>query len=232
MESLKDALDYTVFWDYRAILLKGLAYNFIVWAWAALLAITLGFVVCMMRISNSRTLRTIALVQSELIRNTPDYVMLMWTYVVLPLLISLMIGAKVSLPPVLAAVLAIGLIYGGYLTETFRSGIQAVPRGHAEAARALAMPRLTIMRRIILPQALRHVVPELLNNLVSLFKATTLVSLIAVPDLLYNIAVVSIYAGRPLSLYTYAALIYFLLIFAAATLVRRFTDTWRRRGWA
>lgn len=232
MENLKDALDFTVFWEYRVILLKGLAFNFYVWVWSAVLAVSAGFVLCLMRISRWWGVRAIATFQTELIRNTPDYVLLMWVYFVLPLVLTLLLHSKVNFSPFVAAVFAIGLTYSGYLTETFRSGIQATPKGHVDAARALGMSGFLIMWRIILPQAVRYVLPEFLNNLVSLFKATTLVSLIAVPDLLYNVGIVTAEEMRPLPLYTYAAFVYCILIFCASSLVQRLTDVWRTKGWA
>ena len=232
MESFKEAADFSLFWEYRVILLKGLAFNFYVWALSGVLAIGAGFVVCLMRIGRWRWSRAVGTVYAELFRNTPEYVLLTWVHFVLPILLTLLLNTKLNFSPFFSAVLALGLSYSGYLTETFRSGIQAIPKGHAEAGRAVGMSGFLIMWRIILPQAVRHVLPEILNNLVSLFKATTLVSLIAVPDLLYNVVIVTIEEGRPLPVYTYAALVYFVLIYGASTMAQRLTHGWRTTGWA
>ncbi len=232
MENLKEALDATLFWEYRGLLLKGLAFNFYVWALAAVLAASLGFGACLLRISRWRAARVVGTIHAELFRNTPEYILLVWVHFVLPLLLTLLLSTNVNFSPFLSAVLALGLAYSGYFTETFRSGIQAIPKGHVDAGRALGMPGFLIMWRIILPQAVRHVLPELLNQMVSLFKATTLVSLIAVPDLLYNVVIVTQEEMRPLPLYTYAALVYCALIYVASALVRRLSHNWRTRGWA
>jgi polar amino acid transport system permease protein len=156
-------------------------------------------------------------------------VLLIWVYYVPPLLVGLAVGQKIAFPPLAAAVAALGLAYSGYFAESFRAGVEAVPKGHVEAALALGMMGSSIMRRIVLPQALRQMLPELMNQLVSLFKATTLVSLIAVPDLLYNVSIVVQQEMKPLPLYTGAALVYCVLVIAFSLLVRAAAERWRTR---
>jgi His/Glu/Gln/Arg/opine family amino acid ABC transporter permease subunit len=228
-ENLRESLDLSLFWEYRAILLQGLRFNAYVFAGAGGLAIVLGLLACLARIARSRLLAAAGGVYAELFRNAPEYVLLIWVHYVPPLLLTLALGTKISFTPLFSAIAALGLAYSGYLAETFRAGIEAVPKGHVEAAEALGMTRLRILRRIVLPQAVRHMLPELLNQLVSLFKATTLVSLIAVPDLMYNVSMITSQEMRPLPLYTGAALVYCAIIFVAATGVRVFGDRWRAR---
>ena len=229
---LKEVFDLTLFWEYRGFLMQGLWFNFEVFFFAWLLAVAGGFLVALLRISPWRIPQMIGTLYVELFRNLPDYVFLIWVHFVLPLLISRAINTNVSFSPILSAVLGLGISYSGYLTETFRAGFQAVPRGHIKAGQSLGMHGMLTVRRIILPQALRYMLPEVLNNSVSLFKATSIVSLIAVPDLMYQVVVVVQEEMRPLSLYTGAALIYFVLIFAMTMSVRKLTDQWRMRGWA
>ena len=102
--------------------------------------------------------------------------------------------------------IALGFVYSGYFAETFRAGIQSIPAGHLEAGRACGMSERLILWRIILPQVVRRMLPEAINLFVSLFKATTIVSLIAVPDLMYQVSMVMQQEMRPLPLYTGAAL--------------------------
>jgi polar amino acid transport system permease protein len=231
VDSLAQALDGSLFWEYRSFLLKGLAFNFYVWICAAVLAHGLGLGVCLLRISRWRLARAVGTAYAELFRNTPEYILLTWVHFVAPLLLSLLLHTKLNFTPFVSAVLALGLAYSGYLTETYRSGIQAIPKGQIEVGRALGISSRDIMLRLVLPQAVRHVLPELLNQMVSLFKATTLVSLIAVPDLLYNVVIVTQEEMRPLPLYTWAAIVYCTLIFCASAAVRGMTERWRRRGW-
>jgi polar amino acid transport system permease protein len=131
-----------------------------------------------------------------------------------------------------SAVTALGLASSGYFTETIRAGIQAVPKGHIEAGRSFGMSNRLTLRRIILPQAIRRMLPEAMNQFVSLFKATTLVSLIAVGDLMYQVSIITSSEMKPMPLYSGTAVIYFLAIFAMSALVRRLSEEWRKRGWA
>ena len=229
-EALSGTFDPKLFWEYRAVLLPGLLYNFYVFFLCVGLAVGLGLLAAVLRLSSNFIVRGIGTLYAELWRNAPEYVTLIWIFYVPPLLLSLALDRNVSFSPLIAAVIALSLSSSAYFTETFRAGILAVPKGHVEAARALGMSRGLTLRRVVLPQALRHMLPEFMNQLISLFKGTTLVSLIAVPDLLYQVSIVSASESKALPLYTGAALIYFLIIFTFATIAQRFSDPWREQS--
>jgi len=125
--------------------------------------------------------------------------------------------------------IALGFVYSGYFAETFRAGIEAIPQGHLEAARSLGMGEGLILRRIILPQVVRSMLPESINQFISLFKATTIVSLIAVPDLMYQVSMITQQQMRPLPLYTGAAITYFVIVLVAGSSLRVFADRWRAK---
>jgi polar amino acid transport system permease protein len=228
-EALKQAFDLSLFWEYRAILLEGLLFNAMVFVAAAAVALSVGLGAALLRVNRFFPARWLGTLHVEVFRNAPDYIMLVWVHFVLPLLISKLIGRRVEFHPFLSAVTALGFVYSGYFAETFRAGIQAIPRGNLDAGRAFGMSEATILRRITLPQVVRRMLPEALNQFVSLFKATTIVSLIAVPDLMYNVSMVTQQEMRPLPLYTGAALTYFLIIFVLASGVRAFSERWRRK---
>ena len=228
-EGLKQALDLSLFWEYRLVLLHGLLFNVLVFLCAAALALGVGLGAALLRVNRRVLPRCFGTLHVELFRNAPDYIMLVWVHFVLPLLIAMVIRRRIEFHPFASAVIALGFVYSGYFAETFRAGIEAIPRGNIDAGRAFGMPERTILRRITLPQVVRRMLPEALNQFVSLFKATTIVSLIAVPDLMYNVSMVTQQEMRPLPLYTGAALVYFLIIFAFASGVRAFTERWRRK---
>ena len=228
-EGLKQALDLSLFWEYRLVLLHGLLFNVLVFLCAAALALGVGLGAALLRVNRHVLPRCFGTLHVELFRNAPDYIMLVWVHFVLPLLIAMVIRRRIEFHPFASAVIALGFVYSGYFAETFRAGIEAIPRGNIDAGRAFGMPERTILRRITLPQVVRRMLPEALNQFVSLFKATTIVSLIAVPDLMYNVSMVTQQEMRPLPLYTGAALVYFLIIFAFASGVRAFTERWRRK---
>jgi polar amino acid transport system permease protein len=228
-ESLRQALDLAVFWEYRAILAQGLIFNALVFVCAATLALCAGLAAALLRINRFFPMRVIGTLHVELFRNAPDYIMLVWVHFVLPLLIGLALRRRVEFHPFVSAVIALGFVYSGYFAETFRAGIQAIPRGNLDAARGFGMSERLILWRIVLPQVVRRMLPEALNQFVSLFKATTIVSLIAVPDLMYAVSMVTQQEMRPLPLYTGAALTYFLIILLLSSAVRAFSERWRRK---
>ena len=226
---LRQAFDLSLFWEYRAVLLQGLIANALVFLCAAVLALSAGLGAALMRVNRFVSLRLIGTFHVELFRNAPDYVMLVWVHFVLPLLIGLLIRRRIEFHPFVSSAVALGLVYSGYFAETFRAGIEAIPRGNLDAARGFGMSERLILWRIMLPQIVRRMLPEALNLFVSLFKATTIVSLIAVPDLMYAVSMVTQQEMRPLPLYTGAALTYFLLILILSSSVRAFSERWRRK---
>lgn len=232
LATLGSLLDPQLFWEYRKTLLAGVGVTVYVFALSAVVAVALGLVACLLRLSRRRALRAVGTFYAELCRNTPEYVLLVWIHYVPPLILTWLLATRVNFTPVFSAVTALGLASSGYFTETFRAGILAVPRGHVDAARALAMSGPVTLRRIVLPQALRRMLPEAMNQFISLFKATTLVSLISVADLMYQVGIVTTEELRPMPLYSGTAFIYFAVIFTMSTGVRRLSEQWRRRGWA
>jgi len=211
----------TMFWDYRVILWHGLLINLLVFVLSSCLGLVVGMLACIGRLSHVRPLRAAAAFYIEVIRSAPELVLLFWIYSVVPVLLSEIAGARLTFNPILSATLALGLVSSGYFAETFRAGIQAVPAGHVEAAHALGMSTPTILRRIVLPQAIRLMLPELMSQNIGLLKTTTLVSVITVPDIMYQINLIVQQEMRPLPLYTGTAAAFFLLILGLTSLVGR-----------
>jgi len=228
-ESLREILDLQLFWEYRDVLLRGLAVNFYVFIAAAVLALSLGLGAALLRNSRAAPLRWLGTLHVEIFRNAPDYVMVVWVHFVLPLLIGTLLHSRFEFNPFVSAMIALGFVYSGYFAETFRAGIEAVPAGHLEAARSLGMGEGLILRRIVLPQVVRSMLPESINQFISLFKATTIVSLIAVPDLMYQVSMITQQQMRPLPLYTGAAITYFVIVLVAGSSLRVLADRWRAR---
>jgi polar amino acid transport system permease protein len=231
-EGLKQALDLSLFWEYRAILFQGLIFNALVFLCSAVVALSVGLAAALLRVNRFFAARWLGTLHVELFRNAPDYIMLVWVHFVLPLLIGMVIRRRVEFHPFVSAVIALGFVYSGYFAETFRAGIQAIPKGNIDAGRAFGMSEGLILWRITLPQVVRRMLPESLNQFISLFKATTIVSLIAVPDLMYNVSMVTQQEMRPLPLYTGAAVTYFVVIYVVAGSVRALSERWRNKIYA
>jgi polar amino acid transport system permease protein len=232
LEALREALDPRVFWEYRSMLLSGLLYNVGIFVASATGATVIGLVVAIGRLSRPAPVRAAAVGYAEFFRNAPEYILLVWVYYVLPVLVTKVFGVRVTFHPVLAAIATLAITYSGYLSETFRAGILAVPRSNIEAGMSVGMSRALILRRITLPQAVRRVLPESLNQFISLFKSTSFVSLIAIEDLMYRVSMITMEESRPLPLYTWAALVFCAISIIGTQLAQRLSGRWRQRGLA
>src|ERR1700753_232664 len=232
LTALRQMLDPALFWEYRVVLLQGLVQNLSIFVESAVLAVVAATIVALAQLGRSRVIKWIATGYTELCRNTPEYVLLVWVYFVLPLIISKMIGSRFRLDPHAAAVIGLGVAYSGFMAETLRAGLRSIHPGQAEAAAAIGMSPFRTLTRIIPPQALRRILPGLVNQLVSLFKSTTIVSLITVQDIMYQVSMISVAEMRPIPLYTGAAVLYCIVIIAATQLFQGLTERWRQGGWA
>jgi polar amino acid transport system permease protein len=140
---------------------------------------TWGLILSLIRLSRFRALRYLAGAYIDLLRGLPLLLLFIFIYSGLP-------HAGIRLNALTSGVLGITLCYGAYSAEIFRAGIQAIPRGQTEAARSLGMTTGQTMRYVILPQAVKMVVPPLTNELVAMIKDTSLMSAISMPELLFT----------------------------------------------
>ena len=168
-------------------------------------SLVFGLLVSLARLSRRRALRGIASGYTDFFRGTPLLVQLLWIYYSLPILTGL------ALSPFLTSFVALTLNLSAFVGEIYRAGITSIGRGQREAALALGMSNRQAMRRIILPQSVRRVIPPLGSVWVSLFKDTAIVSVIAVSELMYKGQLLSIQTYRPVEVYTSVALIYFVV---------------------
>ncbi len=189
-----------------------------------LFAFIWGLTLSLMRLSRFRVLRWFAVVYIDFFRGLPLLLLLIFIYSGLAI-----VGADTGidaliLPPTIAAVSAFAICYAAYSAEVFRAGIESIPKGQTEAARSLGMTYGQAMRYVILPQALKTVIPPLTNELVALIKDTSLASVISVPELLFRAKEKMGVVANPTPL-TVAAVVYVVftipLIRLAARLERR-----------
>jgi len=168
------------------------------------LALVLALLGALGRISSNPMVYAVASFYVSLVRGTPLLVQIFIIYFALP-------QVGLVLPPIPSGIIALGFNYGAYMTEIFRAGIQAVPRGQREAAQALGMPEPHIFRRIVLPQAVRIVIPAVGNEFVAMIKDSSLVSVITVQELLWRARQVGTRDARSIQAFLVAALVYWIL---------------------
>ncbi|MDA3146869.1 amino acid ABC transporter permease [Leucobacter sp. UCMA 4100] len=177
-------------------ILRGLTTTITLTVLAMLIGIVLGMLLAVARLSKNSVLRGVSLAYIWLFRGTPLLVqLLLWFNLALffPRIGfgDFSVDTNALITAFVAALLGLGLNEGAYMAEIMRSGIQAVDAGQAEAASALGMRRSLVMRRIILPQAMRVIIPPTGNNLITMLKMTSLVTVIAAPDLLNRAQAIS-----------------------------------------
>ena len=202
--------------------MSGLVVTLEVCALAFAAALVGGLVLCLVRLYVP-PLRPLAVVLIEFFRGTPIFVQLMWVNYVWPELF----GWPNSF--FTAGWVALALQSSGYLAETFRTGIEAIPKGHREAASAVGMPPILTFRRIVLPQVLLASAPSLVNQFTVIVKSSTLVSVITVQDLMFESQRIVNMWYEPIEVLTATAAIYILFIFSLSWLGKRLADILRRR---
>jgi polar amino acid transport system substrate-binding protein len=200
---------------YLPMLLKGALVTVEISILAMALAIFLGLALALTRLYGIPPLRWLAVAYIEVIRGTPLLIQLYLIYYGLP-------NVGIRLNAFVAAVLGLGLNYAAYEAENYRAGIQAVPRGQMEAALSLGMGRWLALRSIIIPQAVRIVIPPVTNDFIALFKDSSLVSVITMVELtkVYGMLALTTYDYMGLGLIT--AALYFGLSYPVSLLARHF----------
>lgn len=197
------------------VLAQGLLNTLKITGTALAFGVPLGLMLALLRLSPRRFLSWPAGFVIEFFRTTPPLVQLFWFFFALPILI------QVEMTPFIAAALTFSIQSSAFFAEVFRGGIVSIERGQWEAARAIGMTGSQAMRRVILPQAVRRMIPAFMERSIELMKTTTLVATVSYADLLFQANELAQKTFRPLEVFTVTALIYFLVIFAASLLVHR-----------
>jgi polar amino acid transport system permease protein len=197
------AFDFSVVWKFRYALLAALGTTLWIAAVASVGGFALGVLLALAARTRFALLRWAVIAYVELWRNTPLIVQLLWVHFALPVITGIKTTALVS------GVLALTLQAGAYFCEVVRAGIGAVPRGQSEAAEALGIPARVRWLRIIMPQALRIIVPPLTNLSISLFKVTSVLSILQIGELMSTTNRISNYTFKPIEMFTAVAIIYF-----------------------
>jgi polar amino acid transport system permease protein len=200
-------------------LLSGLNTTLILSALTLVLAMIGGLIIALLDMSRFKALRYLGVGFGEIIRNTPILVQLLWVYYVLPIVFQIRIDAFTAL------VIGLSVYQSAFISEVYRAGIQAVPKGHREAAQVLGLTQVQAFRRIVLPQAIRMTLPPLASNFVQLIKFSSLGAVISVTEITRRGMELSSSTFRPLEIFTFIAIVYFFICWPLAMVIR----FWERR---
>jgi polar amino acid transport system permease protein len=205
---------WDVVWGSLDFLLSGLQMTLFLSAVTLVLAMVLGLVLAGLDMSRWRALRWIGVSFGEVVRNTPVLVQLLWVYYVLPIVFGVRIEA------VTALIIGLSVYQASFISEVYRSGIQAVPKGHREAAQVLGLTPAQAFRRIVMPQAIRITLPPLASNFVQLIKFSSLGAVISVNEITRRGMELSSSTFRPLETFTFIAVVYFFICWPLAMAIR------------
>ena len=198
--------DFASVWDNKDALLVGAAGTLHIFAICLVCGLGLGLVVGLGRYARSKWLYWPATAFVEFFRNTPVLVQILWFYFALPILLPF------TITPLAAAALGISLNSAAFSAEIYRGGIQSLDRGQWDGARALGLSYGQAMRRIILPQAIKRMLPALTNRAIEIFKMSTLASAVAYVELLQQGKLIASLNFNPIEAYTAVAVIFFVFL--------------------
>ena len=196
-------------------LISGLGWTVLLAVCAILVSVTSGLLVSLLSLAKNRVLRGIGRVYVEAFRSIPMLVMVLWVYYGLPVVLGIELGVFA------AGVVALALCDSAFEAEIFRAGIQSIDRGQHEASESIGLTWLDKMRYVILPQAIRRILPPLGNQFVYMLKTSSLVSIIGLTELTRKANELVVTEYRPLEIYTFLILEYLVLIVIVSFLFRK-----------
>lgn len=208
--------------EYAGSIAKGIGFTIVVYIGSAVMAISLGTIVGLLLARATWPIRALLRMYVEVFRGTSAVVQLFWIFYVLPIF-------GISLPPVIAAIIGLGLCFGAYTAEAIRSCILQVPKGQFEAAMALGFSRRLAFRLVILPQLLRIALPFIENISILLLKATAGASLITVSELTFTGYVINSATYQTFTVFMMLLVFYYLIasfVTWLASILKRRSDEW------
>ena len=203
-------IDVTFLAKWGPYILGGVPITIVVSIFSIAFAVIFAVLGALGRLSTRAPVYAVATLYVSLVRGTPLIVQILFIYLALPQIIP----ASAGIPVIALAIFALAFNYGAYMTEIFRAGIQAIPRGQIEASGALGMTEAQTMRRVVLPQAIRIVIPAIGNEFIAMIKDSALVSIMTVQELLWRAQRVGQSNFRSLETLLVAALVYWILTIA------------------
>ncbi len=204
------------------LLIDGMGFTLLLTGLATLAAGVIGTLLAVIRLSPIPVLPGLIVAYVEFVRSLPLVLLIFWFYFLVPYLGQWLTGAErpIAVGAFSSALITFTMVEAVYFSEIMRAGIQSVSGGQLAAARAVGLSRAQAMRYVILPQAFRNMVPLLLTQTIVLFQDTSLVYVVSITDFLGAAGKVAQRDGRLVEMYLFAAVVYFIMSFAASMLVR------------
>ncbi|WP_195251555.1 amino acid ABC transporter permease [Romboutsia sp. 1001713B170207_170306_H8] len=215
-------MNFSFLSKYGSLFLEGTSVTVIISLVALLFGCIIGMLICLMKLSTFKVLKAVATTYIEILRGTPLFVQIYIIYFGLP-------QVGIDFPSILgissdfiAGAFALSINSGAYVAEILRSGIQSVEKGQMEASRSLGLGYAATMRYVIVPQAIKNILPSLANEFITLVKESAIISVIGVREIMFTSSIVKNATYKPLEPLIVAAIIYFILTFTLSKLVGKF----------
>jgi len=222
IEAILDTLYF--FYDCLPILVEGLEITLITSVASFGLGLLIGSVIALLRVAKIRFLHYILTAYVEIIRGTPLLVQLLFIFYGIPIVFG------IKMPSLVVGIVSIGICTGAYQSEMIRSGIQSIPEGQIEASQALGMTKWQTMQFIVLPQALRMVIPTLINEFIMVTKDTSQLMVIAIPELTRRASWIVYRTFKPFQVFGIVGALYFVMAYIASRLSKYIEKKYRIRG--
>jgi polar amino acid transport system permease protein len=214
---------WDVIWNNLDFLMSGLQMTLFISATSLIFALIGGLILALFDLSRFVVLRSFSLTLGEIIRNTPILVQLLWVYYVLPIVFNIRVSSLAGI------LIGLSLYMAAFISEVYRAGIQAVPKGQREAAQVLGLTPSQSFMRIVLPQAIRMTLPPLASNFVQLIKFSSLGAVISVSEITRRGMELSSSTFRPLETFSFIAVVYFFICWPLAMAIRIWEGRLARR---
>ena len=214
---------WDVIWNNLDFLMSGLQMTLFISATSLIFALIGGLILALFDLSRFAVLRGFSLTLGEIIRNTPILVQLLWVYYVLPIVFNIRVSSLAGI------LIGLSLYMAAFISEVYRAGIQAVPKGQREAAQVLGLTPAQSFMRIVLPQAIRMTLPPLASNFVQLIKFSSLGAVISVSEITRRGMELSSSTFRPLETFSFIAVVYFFICWPLAMAIRIWEGRLARR---
>jgi polar amino acid transport system permease protein len=218
-----DQFRWDVIWNNLDFLMSGLQMTLFISATSLIFALIGGLILALFDLSRFAVLRGFSLTLGEIIRNTPILVQLLWVYYVLPIVFNIRVSSLAGI------LIGLSLYMAAFISEVYRAGIQAVPKGQREAAQVLGLTPAQSFMRIVLPQAIRMTLPPLASNFVQLIKFSSLGAVISVSEITRRGMELSSSTFRPLEIFSFIAVVYFFICWPLAMAIRIWEGRLARR---
>ncbi len=216
----------TIITKYGQLLLEAMGQTLLLALCGLFFACILGLIFGLLSVLRSRACNIISTIFVDVIRGLPMIVLAFFIYFGIPQLVnSFMSGARFTLSALQAGTIALALNCGAYMSEIIRAGIQSVDKGQMEAARSLGLPYWKSMRKVVLPQAIRTMIPSIINQFIITLKDTSILSVIGFPELVNTAKNVQANTMRPLEVWFIVGVMYLIVI----TILSRFAKLMERR---